>query len=73
MRYDPKGREDRRVRFPVRNVTCVAFGGDNLDVLYVTSSTARQSEEDLASQPMAGGLMATDVGVKGLPEPRFAG
>ena len=73
VRYDPKGREDRRIRFPVRNVTCVAFGGDNLDVLYVTSSTARQPAEDLASQPMAGGLMAIDVGVKGLPEPRFAG
>jgi sugar lactone lactonase YvrE len=39
----------------------------------VTSGTQRLSEEQLARQPLAGGLFALDVGVRGLPEPEFAG
>jgi hypothetical protein len=31
------------------------------------------SEEALTSQPQAGGVFAIDPGVRGLPEPRFAG
>ena len=27
---------------------------------------------ELAAQPLAGALLALDVGVRGLPEPRFA-
>jgi sugar lactone lactonase YvrE len=73
VRYDPKGRIDRTVEMPVRNPTCPAFGGPDLDIMYVTSATNRLSPDQLAQQPLAGNLFAVDVGVKGLPEMRFKG
>jgi L-arabinonolactonase len=73
LRFAPDGRLDRIVPFPVRNLTSVMFGGPDLDVLYVTTMGRPmwgipQKERD------RGGLFAvTGLGVKGLPEPRFAG
>ena len=37
VRYAPDGSVERRIGMPVKNVTSVMFGGDDLDVLYVTS------------------------------------
>jgi len=70
-RYDPKGKLMRTIELPVTNITCPAFGGANLDMLYVTSATFRLTDEQRAAQPLAGGLFALDPGVKGLPEKRF--
>ena len=72
-RYAPDGRVDRVIGLPVQRPTSCAFGGDNLDILYVTSASARLTEAELAKGPLAGGLFAVSVGVRGLPEPRFAG
>jgi sugar lactone lactonase YvrE len=72
-RYTPDGRVDRVVDLPISQPTSCAFGGPNLDILYVTSATNRLSPEELSRQPLAGGLLAVDVGAKGLPEPYFAG
>lgn len=73
VRYAPDGRIDRKVALPVQKPTSCAFGGPGLDVLYVTSAVWDANPVELASQPLAGGVFALDVGVKGLPEPRFAG
>ena len=73
VRYDPKGRIDRKIELPLQQPTCPAFGGDRLDIMYMTSARWRLSEADLAKQPFAGGLCALDVGVRGLPEPYFKG
>lgn len=72
-RYAPDGRVDRVVPLPVQRPTCCAFGGPGLDVLYVTSARTRLTEAELARGPLAGGLLALEPGVRGLPEPRFAG
>ncbi len=72
--YDPKGREIRRIKLPVQHPTMCTFGGDDYDVMYVTSGKRFLDPKDAASQPLAGSLFAIhDVGAKGLPEPRFAG
>lgn len=73
IRMAPDGSVDRVIQTPVTNPTCPAFGGDKLDTLYFTSHTLRLTPEILAAQPYSGGLFAVDVGVKGVPEPRFAG
>jgi sugar lactone lactonase YvrE len=73
VRYAPDGRVDRTISLPVSQPTSCAFGGRALDTLYVTSSRQRMSREQIEREPMAGGLFPLDVGVKGLPEPRFAG
>ncbi len=73
LRFAPDGALDRVVPFPVRNLTSVMFGGPDLDILFVTTMGRPmwgipQKERD------RGGLFAvTGLGVKGLPEPRFAG
>jgi L-arabinonolactonase len=72
-RHDPTGRTERVVRLPVQQPTCPAFGGPDLDVLYVTSASIGLSHEALAVQPCAGGLLALDPGVRGVPEARFRG
>jgi sugar lactone lactonase YvrE len=72
-RYAPDGRVDRVIRLPVQRPTCCAFGGDGLDVLYVTSAAVGLGPADLARSPLAGGLFAVEVGVRGLSEPRYAG
>lgn len=70
-RYAPDGSVDRHIGLPVQRPTCLAFGGADLRTLYLTSARTDLSEEDLASQPQAGGVFALDVGVAGLPEPTF--
>jgi sugar lactone lactonase YvrE len=54
-------------------VTCCAFGGDDLDTLYVTTSRLHLNEEELAAQPHAGGVFALKPGVKGLSKPPVEG
>src|SRR5262245_40159807 len=63
-RHDPTGRVERVLRLPVQRPTCPAFGGPNLDVLYVTSATIGLSAAALAAQPWAGGILALDPGVR---------
>jgi L-arabinonolactonase len=72
-RYSPGGEIDRVIGLPVQRPTMCAFGGKNLDVLYVTSATYPLSKAALRKQPLAGSLFAIDVGVRGQPEPFFAG
>ena len=72
LRYSPDGRLDRVIDLPVDRPTCCAFGGPNLDILYITSTSQNMSEEEKQAHPMAGSLMAICPGVRGLPEPRFS-
>lgn len=72
-RYAPDGRVDRVIALPVPQVTCCAFGGPDMQTLYITTASSRMSREELRAQPLAGALFAVDAGVKGLPEPVFGG
>jgi sugar lactone lactonase YvrE len=72
-RHDPTGRTERVIDLPVQRPTCPAFGGPDLDVLYVTSASSGLSRWSRATQPWAGGILALDPGVRGVAEARFAG
>jgi xylono-1,5-lactonase len=72
-RFTPQGEVDRVIEMPVSQVTSVAFGGPNLDRLFITSAAIGLDEKDLEEQPLAGGLFALDPGVKGLPAGLFGG
>lgn len=72
VRYASDGRVDRVLELPVTRPTCCAFGGPGLATLYITTTSQRMSADELAAQPLAGALLAVDVGVCGLPEPQFA-
>jgi L-arabinonolactonase len=69
VRYDPDGKMMRTIMMPTAIPTCCEFGGKDLDILYVTTARLRKIKD----QPLAGGLFAVDVGVKGLPLPYFGG
>lgn len=72
-RYDPDGNIDRVVEMPVPLVTSVAFGGDDLDRMYVTTARLDMTESQLQEAPLSGGLFVVDAGVKGLPDPAYKG
>jgi sugar lactone lactonase YvrE len=72
-RYDPAGKIEREIRFPVQNVTRCAFGGEQLDELYVTTGWLEMSEAERKDQPWAGDLFRVKTNVKGLEEPKFIG
>ena len=65
-RFTPEGRLDRSLAVPVKKPAMCAFGGAQLDTLYVTSI---RPGGDLSDQPLAGGVFALRPGVQGLPEP----
>ena len=73
-RYDPDtGSLMRDIRLPVECVTSCAFGGADLDELYITSAVQSFSEQKLAEQPLAGSLLKIDPGVRGVPAVSYAG
>lgn len=71
VRYDPQGAETARIALPVSRPTCPAFGGPELDVLYVTSARGGLGKERLRDEPQAGGVLALAPERRGLPESRF--
>jgi sugar lactone lactonase YvrE len=69
-RYAPDGRLDRVVRVPATQTTCCAFGGRDLDELYITSGANGVSP---SADPHAGALFRYRAGVRGRPPNLFAG
>jgi sugar lactone lactonase YvrE len=67
-RFSPDGRLDRSLTVPVKKPTMCAFGGPNLDTLFVTSI---RPAGDISDQPLAGGVFALQPGAKGLEETCF--
>ncbi|MGB7757937.1 MAG: SMP-30/gluconolactonase/LRE family protein [Salinisphaera sp.] len=73
-RYAPDGTLDRSIDFPIQNITSVMFGGENLDILFVTSMGHQPVRGKKSTDPRNGGVFAVHgLGVQGLPEHRFAG
>jgi len=71
VRYDPKGRIDRVLRLPVSQPACPAFGGPDLNTLYIATAAIGLSAEAHAREPLAGGLFAVNIGVSGIAEVPF--
>jgi sugar lactone lactonase YvrE len=74
VRFGPEtGEAMARIDLPVSQVTACAFGGPNLDELYITSARKNLSGENLKKQPLAGGLFKAKVAVRGMEPTMFAG
>jgi sugar lactone lactonase YvrE len=72
-RFAPSGELLATLTVPVQRPTSVAFGGEGLDRLFITSARRDLSQQDLAGQPQAGGLFVATPGVTGIAELPFAG
>jgi xylono-1,5-lactonase len=62
-----------RVNLPTRFITNCAFGGPDLQTLFISSARAGLTENELASEPLAGGLFSVRVASKGLAANQYAG
>lgn len=72
-RFAPDGRRLAEVTVPARHATMLAFGGDDLRTVYVTTARQQLAPDELRRHPHSGGIFSFRVAVPGLPEPMFAG
>jgi len=68
IRYAPDGTIDQTIEVPAPNVTCPAFGGEDLKTLYITTARQGLNEEQLAERPQSGSVFSIRVDVAGLEE-----
>ena len=67
IRYNPQtGKVISKIEVPAHNVTACAFGGKNLDTLYITTASIDMTEKEKAAYPLAGSIFKADPGVKGV-------
>jgi L-arabinonolactonase len=71
LHFRPDGTLEREIRLPVSQPTSCQFGGAACGTLFVTSARMKLDARALRDQPLAGSLFAIDVGVRGVPEPRY--
>ena len=62
-----------RVPLPTSHITNCAFGGADLQTLFITSACSGMSPEQRAAEPLAGGLFAVRIDSPGREAPLFAG
>lgn len=70
-RLSPKGEILQEISVPAKCPTMVAFGGEDLKTLFITTVGDRP-EEELSEYPRSGGIFKIDVDVRGLKEFRFS-
>ena len=68
-RYSPAGELIDRVRFPVANITKIAFGVDDLRTAYATTARQMLTPDVIATQPQIGDLFEFRADVPGVPCP----
>lgn len=71
LRFAPDGELLREIILPLRCPTMVAFGGDDLRRLYITSASHGRSEAELAAHPLSGCVLSLAVDVAGREEPMY--
>lgn len=72
-RFDPSGKQMCEFKLPAKQPASVAFGGQRMDRLYVTSAAVGLSAQDKAEFPGSGNVFALMPGVAGLEPFKFSG
>jgi len=72
IRFDPvTGEVLEKVPVPAHNVTSCAFGGPNLQTLYITTASVDMTPEEQEKYPLAGSVFKVETKVKGVPSTPF--
>lgn len=72
VRFDPEtGALLSQVQVPAHNVTACAFGGRDLDSLFITTARLDMTAEELETYPDAGSIFVYVPGVKGVKSDFF--
>lgn len=70
--FNPKtGELLKKIPVPAHNVTACAFGGENLDELYITTASVDMNPEEKAAYPLAGSVFKIQLDVKGVKSAFF--
>ncbi|MEH6631793.1 MAG: SMP-30/gluconolactonase/LRE family protein [Halopseudomonas aestusnigri] len=72
-RYWPNGTLDREIEMPISKPTSLAFGGDDLKTLFITSAKKGRQEADNSTEKLAGDLFRIETDVRGIEETLFLG
>jgi len=68
LRFSPTGKLLQEIPLPVQCPTMLAFGGDDLRTLYITSASGKRPEAEKARLPLTGRVLALRVDVPGRAE-----
>ena len=63
----------QKIIVPAPNVSSCAFGGKDLDILYITTARAGANADKLKEFPLSGGLFSVKPGVKGVAAEFYKG
>ncbi|WP_298555915.1 SMP-30/gluconolactonase/LRE family protein [uncultured Algibacter sp.] len=67
IQFNPNtGNVIQKVEVPAHNITSCAFGGKDLNMLYITSARVDMTEEELEKYPLSGSVFKVNLGVKGV-------
>lgn len=70
-RWNPKnGKLVNKIELPVPNVTSCCFGGENLDLMLITTAQENMSRSELKKCPQSGDVFLVKLGVLGLKSNR---
>lgn len=69
--YNPDGSLAAQLSLPVSQPTCIAFGGPQLDLMFVTSASEGLTQAQLANEPHAGDVLVYRGRFRGLAAGRF--
>ena len=73
VRYNAEGIQVGELKTIVTQPTCMAFGGEHMNLLFVTSARIGLGEDELAAQPQAGNLFVYRTNFKGVNECWYKG
>lgn len=71
LRFSPDGQLLQEVTLPVRSPTMMAFGGDDLRTLYITSIGKGRPAQEREQYPLNGCVLSIQVEVAGREEPMY--
>lgn len=73
-KIDPRRKEwIDTIHLPVRHVTCCAFGGTDMKMLFITTASNPLSEKERAESPHAGSIFSIELQVGGFTSESFKG
>lgn len=67
VRLDADGQESFSIEVPCRHPTCVAFGGPDMSLLFVSSACVELSASERAAMPSAGDVFVYQTPWRGVP------
>lgn len=72
IRFNPKtGEVLQKIEVPAHNITSCAFGGENLETLFITTAKLDMTAEEIKKYPLAGSVFKIVPGVKGVKSSFF--